>query len=158
METIIFMFCLTLHNIEEALWFPDWRAKTLKNAKPQNKNHFIFAVIGVTILGYLAAGLHLLYPDNKYLEYAFIGFVVAMLINAVVPHLVLTIAYRKYCPGVFTGCFLLMPFHIIILLNALGEKVTIAEAVISALVIGLILLGSIQILMKAAKTIFNAKG
>ena len=152
MEAIIFMFCLTLHNIEEALWFPDWLNKTMPNRKQTSKEHFTFAVIGVTILGYLAAGLYALYPNNRYLEYIFIGFVGAMLINAIVPHLILSIYYRKYCPGVFTGVALIMPLHSIILYNA---DTKISEILISTLVVGGVLIGAIPVFKGLAKRILN---
>ena len=150
METIIFMFCLTLHNIEEALWFPDWLNKTMPNRKQTQKEHFIFAVIGITILGYLVAGLYAFYPNNRYLEYIFIGFVGSMIINAVVPHLILSIYYRKYCPGAFTGIALIMPLYSIILYNA---DVKITEIIISTLVIGGVLLGVIPVFIRLAKKI-----
>ena len=159
MEAVVFMFCLTLHNTEEALWFTDWQTKNLpKSQTTPNKKHFIFSVIGITALGYLAAGLFLLYPDVKVPEYAFIGFVGAMVINAAIPHLFFTAIYRKYCPGVFTGCVLIIPFHIIILCNALANGMAVAEMLISAFVVGLVLLGSIFALKRVAKIIFNETG
>jgi len=156
MEAVIFMFCLTLHNIEEALWLTDWRKENMPNIRrAPEKAHFIFAAFGITVLGYLTGGLYLLLPESKCFEYAFIGFVGAMLINAVAPHLILSIVYKKFCPGVFTGCFLIMPFHILILLNALKGTLTITEMLVSVAVVGLILLGSIPILESIAKTILN---
>lgn len=141
MEPIIFMFCITLHNIEEALWLVDWQKKTMPNSRSTpNKMHFTFAVLGITIAGYLTAGLYLFNPDNQNLEYAFIGFVGAMLINAVIPHLVLTIRYKRYCPGVFSGCLLIMPLHLIILKNAVNNHLKVGEAILATLVVGAILL------------------
>ncbi len=88
MEPVIFMFCITLHNIEEAIWLTGWRNKYKPlGRKAPPKKQFVFALTGITILGYLTAGLRLLYPGNMWLCYAFIGFVGAMLINAAIPHL-----------------------------------------------------------------------
>jgi hypothetical protein len=152
MGAIIFMFTLTLHNIEEALWLTQWRIENMPNRKRSpHREHFIFAVLGITVLGYLAAGLHLLFPDNLYLELVFIGFVGAMLVNAIAPHLLLTLKFRKYCPGVFTGCLLLIPFNAIILINAAGQHLKIGEIIISTLVIGVFLLIAIPILEAIAK-------
>jgi len=152
MEAVVFMFCLTLHNIEEALWGVEWRAKTMPNSRIKpNQELFNFALIVVTVLGYLAAGLHLLYPDNTYFEYAFIGGVGVLLVNAIMPHIILTIVYRKPCPGVLTGCFLIIPFHVIILHNALNRGLTIGEALVSALAAGLVLLCFFPVLMLARK-------
>jgi len=156
MEAIIFMFCLTLHNLEEALWLTEWRIKTMPNSRrsPQ-KEHFIFAVLGITILGYWAAGLFAFFPDNQYCEYAFVGFVGAMLINAVAPHILLTVKYRKYCPGAFTGCFLIIPFHIIILCNAVNTHLKVSEIVVATLVVGVVLLAAIPFFEGLAKKFFD---
>ncbi len=122
----------------------DWRNTTMPNShRKLDKNHFIFAVLGITILGYLSAGLYMLIPNNKYLEFAFIGFVGAMLINAVLPHLVCTIKHKRYCPGVFTGCVLIIPLHTTILCNAINNHLNVSEMVLSTLVVGVILLGLI---------------
>ena len=146
------MFCLTLHNIEEALWLTKWRQKTMPNSRRSGNNaHFIFAVIGITLLGYLAAGFYMLYPDYFLLELCFTGFVGAMLINAIVPHLLLTIKYRSYCPGVFTGCLLLIPFNSIILYRAVVTHLRITEVVFSTIIVGVILLAAIPVFEKAAK-------
>lgn len=154
MEAIIFMFCLTLHNIEEALWMTEWQKKTMPNSRRAPKKiHFVAAVLGITALGYLSAGLYMLYPDNQYLEYIFIGFVGAMFINVIVPHLALTIKFRKYCPGVFTGCFLILPIHSLILHNALITHAKVSEVIISTLVVGGLLLAAIPVFEGLAKRV-----
>lgn len=153
MEPIIFMFCLTLHNIEEALWLVKWNQINMPNSKRSlNKFHFIFSVIGITILGYLISGLYALYPNNIFLEYSFIGCVGSMLVNAIAPHLILTLRYKKYCPGVFTGCLLLIPFNSIILYNAAITHLKISEILLSTLIVGLVLLAAIPLLEKMAKS------
>jgi hypothetical protein len=156
MEAILFMFCLTIHNIEEALWFTEWRIKYMQNSrnKPE-KECFVFAVLGITIIGYLTAGLFILFPNNLYFEYIFIGFVGAMLINAIMPHLLLTIKHKNYCPGVLTGCFLIIPFHTIILINFASEEIKIIEMIIATSVVGLKLLGLIPILFFSAKKVLE---
>jgi hypothetical protein len=155
MESVIFMFCLTLHNIEEALWLTEWRIKTIPDSRRSpEKEHFIFAVLGITVSGYLVAGLFALYPNNQYFEYAFIGFVGAMLVNAIVPHILLTIKYKKYCPGVFTGCLLIIPFHIIILCNAANDH-SVSKIIIATVVVGIVLLAAIPFFETLAKKFFD---
>jgi hypothetical protein len=152
MEPVIFMFCLTLHNIEEALWLPEWNKKNMPNMRrAPNKQHFTFAVIGITILEYLASGLYLFFPQNIYFEFCFIGCVGAMMINAFIPHILLTLRYRKYCPGVLTGCLLLIPFDSIILYNAAASHLKISEILISTLIVGAILLAAIPLFECLAK-------
>ena len=155
MEPIIFMLCLTLHNIEEALWFPEWTVRNLPNRKPTQKAHFIFALIGITTLGYLAAGLHALYPSSQYFAFIFIGFVGAMTINAVFPHLLLSIRYRSYCPGVFTGCCLIIPLHLIILSNMADNHMKFHEIIISTVIVGGVLLGAIPTFIGLARKVIK---
>ena len=155
MEVIIFLFCFTLHNIEEAIWAVEWKTKTMPNSRIKpNQNLFNYALLGVTILAYLASGLHLLYPDNEYFEYAFIGGVGFMLFNAVMPHLILTIVYKKLCPGVLTGCFLIIPFNIIILNNAVNSGLEIIEIFIATAIVAVILI-AIFLIAVLAKKIFK---
>ena len=152
MEPVIFMFCLTLHNIEESLWLTEWNKKNISgNRRSPDKQQFIFAVIGITVLGYLASGLYLLYPNNNILELCFSGFVGAMLVNAFIPHLLLTIKYRKYCPGVLTAFLLMIPFNSIILYHAAISRLKISEIVISTLIVGLILLLAIPVFETIAR-------
>ena len=158
MEAVIFMFCLTLHNAEEAIWLTDWTKKNLPGRRNPAKNaHFVFATIAVTALGYLAAGLFLLFPGNRCFEAIWIGFVGAMLINAVMPHLLLTIRFKKYCPGTFTGCFLIIPLHFIILRSAASSHLSIGEITLFTLVVGLSLLGAIPVFMGVAKKILDVE-
>lgn len=152
MEAIVFMFCITLHNIEEALWLVDWQAKHNKfNRRICPKEQFVFAALGVTLLAYLVAGLHMLYPDNMWFGYAFVGFVGAMLINAVMPHLLLTIITRSYCPGVFTGCFLIVPLYSIILTNAVDNNMKIVYVILATVIVGVVLLVAIALFKLLAR-------
>ncbi len=156
MEAVVFMFCLTLHNIEEALWWTDWQIQTFPNSRrTPKKRNFIFAALGITILGCLASGLYLLIPNNQYLEFAFVGFVGAMLINAVIPHLVCTVKFKRYCPGVFTGCLLIIPLHLAILYHAVNTHLKVSEIVISTLVVGVILLALIPFLIWSGNRVLS---
>ncbi len=156
MEPLIFMLCLTLHNMEEALWFTQWRIQTMPNSRrtPQ-QSHFIFAVLGITTLGYVVSGLHMMYPYNTVIEFCYIGFVGAMLVNAVVPHLLLTLRYKKYCPGVLTGTFLLLPFNTLMLYNAITSHLKVSEVLTATMIVGMMLLLSIPLFEAAAKKLLR---
>jgi cell division protein FtsW (lipid II flippase) len=78
-----------------------------------------------------------------------------MIVNAIMPHIVLTIRFKKFCPGVFTGCFLIIPLHTFILYKALNGAITIMELILSVIVVGLILLGAIPVFKNIAMKIFN---
>ncbi|WP_164709453.1 HXXEE domain-containing protein [Enterococcus mediterraneensis] len=152
MDAIVFMLCVSLHNIEEALWLMEWQQKEMPNSRRNiKKNYFIFAVIGITVLLHLVSGLYLLFPNNTIFNYGFVGCVGVMLINAIVPHLALFIKTRKYCPGILTGSFLLIPLNSIILYKKISVHLTIGEVVFSTLIMGLLLILAILLLKKIAK-------
>lgn len=141
MEPVIFMLCFSLHNTEEALWLTEWRKTTMPdNEKPHDAQQFIFSVLGLTILGYLASGLFILFPNNDLLEFCFIGFVGTTLIDAVASHIFLSIKYRKYHPGVLSSCLLMIPLDTVILYNDAVSNLKISEMLISTLFIGIVFL------------------
>jgi len=86
---IIFLLGFTLHNIEEALWLPKWSKNAENFHKSVEPNQFIFAVIVVTIFGYIITGIDILfgYPDN-FFNYLYLGFVGMMGMNAILPYFV----------------------------------------------------------------------
>jgi hypothetical protein len=53
MIEILFLLGFSLHNIEEALWLPQWSQNATRFHKPVSNNEFHFAVIMVTAIGYL---------------------------------------------------------------------------------------------------------
>ncbi len=53
-----FCFAITLHNIEEAIWLPEWSQQSSKFQKPVTSNEFHFAVIVITMLAYLSAFIY----------------------------------------------------------------------------------------------------
>ena len=177
-EAILFILVFTLHNIEEALWLPKWMEKHMPNeinfiniftkslGLPKLKNKyteyklstreiFLFTDVCITLLGYLIVGMFILFPDTKYVELLYIGFVGVHFINAIVPHLLLTIKYHKYCPGVITGSFLLIPITSVILINALNNDLKIGEIIISSIIIGIFLVISLHIFPKISNKILD---
>lgn len=116
---IIFSVAITLHNIEEALWLPEWSFHAKRYHKPVNKREFHFAILCVTIFAYITSFLFLLYGDIALIRYIFFGFVGAMIINAIFPHLVATVIMKKYAPGLLTGLLVNLPFFSIIIVEAI---------------------------------------
>jgi hypothetical protein len=56
-ENLYFLFLLavTLHNLEEAVWLPDWSQQAGRWHRPVEKIPFRFAVLVLTLLAYLFA-------------------------------------------------------------------------------------------------------
>ncbi|WP_291581595.1 HXXEE domain-containing protein [Clostridium sp. UBA6640] len=155
---LLFLFSITLHNMEEALWIPRWSRYTQKFYKQVSNDEFHFAVLVITILAYLATGLFIFFPEVLILKYFFFGFMGAMIFNVVFPHLSLTIILKKYSPGLITGVSLIMPFNILIIISSLNSSIiNLNEVIISTIVVGILLLILIPILKKIGGKLIDYK-
>jgi len=137
---MLFLFCFSLHNLEEALWLPGWSKYAGKYHKEVTENEFRFAVVVITALGYLITFQYLLFPTIALSRFIYSGFILMMVVNAVFPHLAATVVLRRYAPGTITGIFLNAPVGIYILAEKTNsfddlKGVIIAGAIISVLVL-----------------------
>lgn len=151
---ILFIFAIVLHNLEEALWLSPWSNQVLKKRKPICKHEFLFAVLMVTVLAVLATSAFIMFPYINIFKYIYFGFLAAMIINVFVPHLVTTIIFRKYAPGLITGLLLILPINGLIISRALNlGTINLVELISSTIVVGGILLISLPLLFKLSKLI-----
>ena len=146
---VFFPIVITLHNLEEAIWLPKWSKHAKQFHKPVEANVFYFAVIFVTILAYLSTFLAVAFPSSWLWKYIFHGFLGAMILNTIVPHLASTIILGKYSPGLVTGLFLLIPVNSIILCQsvALGH-IKLLDLTLSILVVSITLLSLLPLFFK----------
>jgi len=119
---LLFLMGFTLHNIEEAAWLPKWSRHAGKYHPAVSNNEFHFAVLAVTILGYLVTFLFLAWGgSNGIIKYLYLGFVMMMCMNALFPHLAATILLRRYAPGTITGVCLNVPIGVYLVFVRHGE-------------------------------------
>ena len=112
----IFLLGFTIHNLEESVWLPEWSKHAKKFHKPVERNQFIFAVIIVTILGYLITVVEIINNNpGSVFSYIYLGFIGMMGLNTILPHLAATILLKKYAPGLITALLLNLPLSIIII-------------------------------------------
>lgn len=131
----MFLLSFTLHNIEEGLWLPSWSKYAGKYHPQVSNNEFHFALLVVTIFGYVLTFLFLtLGQTNEIIKYAYFGFLLMMCLNAIFPHLVATLVLKRYCPGTLTGLLLNLPIGITILSMNLGMEIQLFKLAISILV------------------------
>lgn len=155
---IFFLIAITLHNIEEAIWLPQWSQTATKFYKPIEKKVFNFAIIVITLLVYVSLFLYLAFSSIFIYKFIFIGFLGSMIINTFFPHLFFTIVLKKYCPGTLSGFLLIIPSHLIILSILLRNNITnILEILVATLVVGIALLILIPILFKIARRFTKKK-
>jgi hypothetical protein len=77
-----------------------------------------------------------------------------MLINVLVPHLVATIALRRYAPGLLTGLFLMWPIIGLIMFKAIqGDLLSWLELGLSTVGVGVCLLVLLPLFFKAGKLV-----
>jgi len=146
---VFFPIAITLHNLEEAVWLPKWSKHAKQFQKPVEANVFHFAVIFVTILAYLSTFLAVAFPSAWLWRHIFHGFLGAMILNTIVPHLASTIILRKYSPGLVTGLFLIIPVNSVILYQSvmLGH-IKLLDLTLSILVVSIALLSLLPLFFK----------
>ena len=151
MIKILFVFAFVIHNIEEAVWLPSWSKHAKKFHKAVDFNEFIFAVLIITILGVLLTFLNSIY-DNKIMNSLYLGYVGMMVLNAIFPHLVATIALRRYAPGLITAIALNVPIGSYILYESMKELEFI-NIITSTVLISVIIVISLPFLFRISKCI-----
>lgn len=150
--SLLFMFNITLHNIEEGLWLPQWSQYAKKYHKPVEKGEFHFALIIITALAYLAAGLFMFFPEVLIIKYIFVGCVGMMILNVFLPHLAATIVLRRYAPGLITGILLNLPLNSLIIIYMIKNKlVNPYQAVLSTVIVAIVILSSLSMLFKVGR-------
>lgn len=96
----------TLHNVEEMIWLPGFpHPHALRwDVSPRA---FRFAATVIT-LAFWAAALALA-SGALVVEPIVAGFALAVIVNAFLPHLALTLILRRYHPGTASGLLLVVP-------------------------------------------------
>jgi hypothetical protein len=86
--------------------------------------------------------------------YLAFGYMVAVIANALVPHIALTLAMRRYMPGVVTGAFLNLPVLSLLVVLALREGyVSGFKAAAYSIGVAAVLLLSIPALFKLGRVL-----
>jgi hypothetical protein len=114
-------FCaaVTVHNVEEALFLPNWSRSAARFHTPVAAFEFRFAVAALTLMAYACAALAA--AGSAIGAYLVCGYALAMAANAFVPHLVATLALRRYAPGTATGLLLNLPIGAALIAAAVAE-------------------------------------
>lgn len=156
MFELLFLLSFTLHNIEEALWLPKWSQYAKKFHPPVSKNEFHFAVLVITVLGYVLTFLILLTGSaNNIVKYLYLGFLLMMAFNAVFPHLIATIVLRRYAPGTLTGLLLNLPIGLYILFVKYGDTLEVYKLITGFAVITVVTLVSLKALFWLGKKLID---
>jgi hypothetical protein len=111
---LLFPVCITLHNLEEVLFFSKYSTGE-HSSLPVTHPRFIFAVIILTLACYLIAVFSYLKGPYSLWSYLFYGYAAAMTLNVFMPHLLASLRYRRYLPGLVSGLLLVLPAGLLVL-------------------------------------------
>jgi hypothetical protein len=117
----LFTLGVLAHNTEEAIWLPAWAASVRPLRYTVSSAVFRFAAIVQSLLLVVLATIAFLSAPQSSAAYGFAGYVFAMLVNVFAPHVLASIALRKYMPGTATALVLNLPLGVLFLRRALDD-------------------------------------
>ena len=157
MFELLFLMSFTLHNIEESIWLPKWSKNARKYHPTVENNEFHFAVLVITVIGYILTFLFVIYGShNLFIKYLYLGFIFFMCFNAIFPHLIATIFLKKYAPGTLTGLILNVPIGLYIIFIKYGNKLDISKLLFSFFIIIVIALILLKQLFRLGKKLIDS--
>ena len=150
----LFPIVVALHNAEEAIWFPKWSQRMGLWHAGYSPSVFRFAAAGLTALAFVVTYLSVRTSKQTVWTYLVFGYMAAMLANALIPHLAVTLARCSYMPGVITGVVLNLPVLSLLVVLAVREGyVSGWKAVEYAVGVSGLLLLSIPVLFKLGRAL-----
>lgn len=109
------------HNLEEAIGLPAWSLSASRWYRPVGSSEFRFtaAVLSAALIAVAAAAA--LSRPGSVAAYLMAGYVLAMVLNTFVPHVLASLIMRKYMPGTATALLFNFPLGLRYLERALSE-------------------------------------
>jgi hypothetical protein len=117
----LFTAGVVAHNLEEALHLPAWSARAGRWHAPVGKQEFRFAVFVLSALLVVIAASAARAQPGSVSAYLMAGYVLAMVLNVPMPHVLASVFMRQYMPGTATAVLLNLPFGLLYLLQALAQ-------------------------------------
>jgi hypothetical protein len=117
----LFPVAVTLHNGEEAIWFPEWSRRARRWPAPVENGVFLFAVVVFTLLAFVVTWLSVRSGRQTVWTYLYFGYMAATLANAFIPHIAVSVATRSYMPGVATAAIVNLPVLSLLIWLAVKE-------------------------------------
>ena len=110
------------HNTEEALYLPAWSLRAGRFYKPVSVSVFRFAAILLSGLFVIVTAVASFTQPAGLAAYLMAGYVLTMVLNVFVPHILATILMRRYMPGTVTALLFNLPLGLLYLARALAEQ------------------------------------
>lgn len=118
----LFPIAVTLHNSEEAIWFPAWWTRHAREVPMQpGPDAFRFALAALTVAAFVITCLGARKGKESVWAYLMFGYIVAMLANVFIPHIPASLVFRSYTPGVVTAVLINLPIMGFLAIRAVRE-------------------------------------
>lgn len=111
----LFALAFTVHCIEEGLFLPAYTASESRLAGRVTPFALRFALVTLTAALYVIAAFAA--ARSHFAINLLAGFATVMVVNAMVPHLTLTLVFRRYAPGTGTALCLVVPLSILVIVS-----------------------------------------
>lgn len=147
----LFALAITVHNLEEGLFLPAYAGATSRFSGRVTPFAFRFALVVLTAVAYVVVGLAV--AGNLLATQLLAGIAAVMVVNAVVPHLALTVAFRRYAPGTGTALCIMLPLSLLVIANGLADAMSGRSLLIAAVVVAVVLIVAIPLLFLAGRLI-----
>jgi len=119
---ILFGIGVTLHNLEEAMFLVDWSRSHLKpRFEPNPKIYWVLTSLVSVVIWIPVVGVCLSKESSSF-QGALSGFALAMAINAVLPHFMISLVKHSYSPGVGTGMLFNLPLGVLLIHDQLSDR------------------------------------
>jgi len=122
LTAILFGTGVTLHNLEEALFLPGWTRSHLKlRFEPNPGIYWVLTSLVSFVIWIPVVGLCVSEESSSFQD-ALSGFALAMAINAVLPHFIISLVKRSWSPGVGTGMLFNLPLGVLLIHDQLQNR------------------------------------
>lgn len=112
---LLFSCGVTLHDFEEARWLPGWMRTHVRTGFDPNPRAYFAATSLVSAVVWLAVLSVAIWPAVPTFHLVLSGIALAMAVNAVVPHLWMSLIRRSYMPGTATGMLFNLPLAVLLI-------------------------------------------
>lgn len=152
----LFPVAITFHNLEEAIWLPGWSKNAGKWHRSVSPSAFRFAVAILTVIGFIFTFWAVKAGPQSIGSYLLTGYALGMLLNVFVPHLLASLALKRYMPGLATALLLNLPVTIQLLRSAFKEGyLKFPQFLYFGILVCLIIILSIPLLFKLGEKLMG---
>lgn len=118
----LFTLGVLAHNVEEARFLPAWSSRAGRFYKPVAPPVFRCAVMLLSAVFVVITTWASLSSPGSVALYIMAGYVLAMVLNVLAPHVLASVFMRRYMPGTATAVLLNLPLGVWYLHRAVAEQ------------------------------------